>query len=71
MLREDGERFLPWMADPVVNYEHLHRYRAVADDGAAHQVSEESLDVRWWPVDALPELEDEMRTLIRLARDRM
>ena len=31
MLREDGERFLPWMADPVINYEHLHRYRAVRD----------------------------------------
>ena len=30
MLREDGERFLPWMADPVINYEHLHRYRAIA-----------------------------------------
>ena len=30
MLREDGERFLPWMAEPIVNYEHLHRYRAAA-----------------------------------------
>jgi 2-polyprenyl-3-methyl-5-hydroxy-6-metoxy-1,4-benzoquinol methylase len=25
-LREDGERFLPWMKDPTINYEHLHRY---------------------------------------------
>jgi len=25
-LREDGERFLPWMKDPIINYEHLHRY---------------------------------------------
>lgn len=31
MLSEDGERFLPWMADPVINYEHLHRYRAARD----------------------------------------
>jgi O-antigen biosynthesis protein len=38
MLREDGERFLPWMADPVVNYEHLHRYRAVADLVAGRRV---------------------------------
>lgn len=57
--------------DPRGDVRHLDvRYRAVADDGAAHQASEESLDVRWWPVDALPELEDEMHTLIRLARDR-
>ena len=32
--------------------------------GAEHAVSEESLDVRWWPVDELPELEAEMRRLI-------
>ena len=38
MLREDGERFLPWMADPVVNYEHLHRYRAVTDLVAGRRV---------------------------------
>lgn len=36
--------------------EHLDlRFVAVADDDAAHVVSEESLDVRWWPTDALPE----------------
>jgi len=27
LLQEDGERFLPWMDDPIINYEHLHRYR--------------------------------------------
>jgi len=26
-LQEDDERFLPWMEDPIINYEHLHRYR--------------------------------------------
>jgi 2-polyprenyl-3-methyl-5-hydroxy-6-metoxy-1,4-benzoquinol methylase len=25
-LKADGERFLPWMEDPIINYEHLHRY---------------------------------------------
>ena len=31
------------------------RYVAVAPQGATPVVSEESTDVRWWPVDALPE----------------
>jgi 8-oxo-dGTP pyrophosphatase MutT (NUDIX family) len=36
--------------------EHLDlRFVAVAEDDAAHEVSHESLDVRWWPTDALPE----------------
>ena len=36
-------------------HEHLDvRYVAVAPEGAAGIVSEESLDVRWWPVDGLP-----------------
>lgn len=30
-------------------------YAAVARDGAAHQVSDESLDVAWWPLDGLPD----------------
>lgn len=35
--------------------EHLDlRFVAVADEDAAHEVSQESLDVRWWPVGALP-----------------
>lgn len=29
-------------------------FLAEAPDGAEHTVSEESLDVRWWPVDRLP-----------------
>lgn len=33
------------------------RYAAVAPEGAEHAVSEESLDVRWWPVADLPEPE--------------
>lgn len=27
MLESTGERFVPWEKDPVINYEHLHRYR--------------------------------------------
>jgi hypothetical protein len=42
----------------------------VAQPGAGPRVSDESLDVRWWPVDALPDLEDEMVELIDLARAR-
>ncbi|MDO9497901.1 MAG: hypothetical protein Q7J48_19515, partial [Nocardioides sp.] len=29
-------------------------FAAVARDGAGHRVSDESLDVAWWPVDDLP-----------------
>ena len=31
MLPEDGERFLPWMSDPIIAYEHWHRYRWAGD----------------------------------------
>jgi 8-oxo-dGTP pyrophosphatase MutT (NUDIX family) len=35
--------------------EHLDlRFVAVADDDATHVVGDESLDIRWWPTDALP-----------------
>jgi 8-oxo-dGTP pyrophosphatase MutT (NUDIX family) len=45
------------------------RFAAVAGSGATVATSEESLDVRWWPVTGLPDLEDEMHALIGLARD--
>ena len=41
------------------------QYAAVAAEGAVHAISEESLDLRWWPVDALPEQTDD--ALRRLA----
>ncbi len=47
------------------------RYAALAPAGAGARVSDESLDVRWWPLDVLPELEPEMRELIALARARL
>ncbi|HET6651265.1 MAG TPA: NUDIX domain-containing protein [Nocardioides sp.] len=57
--------------DPRGPVRHLDvRYSAVAPHDAAHEVSEESLDVRWWPLDGLPTLEEEMHTLIGLARAR-
>ena len=51
--------------DPRGTVHHLDvRFVAVAPAGAVHAVSEESLDVRWWPVDALPEIYPDMRRLI-------
>ena len=40
-------------------------FSATARDGAAHAVSEESLDVAWWPVDDLPN--DELAPFVALA----
>jgi 8-oxo-dGTP pyrophosphatase MutT (NUDIX family) len=42
------------------------RFLARAPQDAVHQVGEESLDVRWWPVDALPTDEPELHELVRL-----
>lgn len=51
--------------------EHLDvRYAAVAPEGASARVSEESHDVRWWPVDALPAgTRTELTPLVSLARE--
>jgi len=59
--------------DPRGDVHHLDvRFAASAPAGVRHEASDESLDVRWWPVDALPDgLEDEMHVLIGLARDRL
>jgi 8-oxo-dGTP pyrophosphatase MutT (NUDIX family) len=41
---------------PAADVHHLDvRFVAVAPADAAHAVSTESLDVRWWPVDDLPD----------------
>jgi 8-oxo-dGTP pyrophosphatase MutT (NUDIX family) len=42
------------------------RFVAVAPEDAEHAISEESLDVRWWPADALPN--PELAELVQLAR---
>ncbi|MDT0203872.1 NUDIX domain-containing protein [Nocardioides sp. AE5] len=59
--------------DPRGSVAHLDvRYVAVAPEGSVHVASDESLDVRWWPVDALPDaLEDDMHALIALALARL
>ncbi len=43
------------------------RFLAVADPHGTYATSEESLDVRWWPVDALPATFDDMYVLIESA----
>lgn len=51
--------------------EHLDiRYAAIAPSDVEPQISGESLDVRWWPVDALPPgHEEELGALVAAARD--
>lgn len=50
--------------------EHLDvRYAAIAPAGAAHSASHESVDVRWWPADHLPEdTREELLPLVRAAQ---
>ena len=47
------------------------RFLALARAGAEHAVSAESLDVRWWPADALPDPQPDMVELVALARARL
>jgi len=47
------------------------RFVAVAPADAEHAVSEESLDVRWWPVDQVPTQDPGLRDLARLALARL
>jgi 8-oxo-dGTP pyrophosphatase MutT (NUDIX family) len=57
--------------DPRGTVHHLDvRFLAVAPEDAVHAVSEESLDVRWWPWDDLPTQDADMHELVRLARAR-
>lgn len=55
--------------DPRGEVHHLDvRYVAVAPTAAREVVSDESLALRWWPVDDLPELEPSMVSLVGTAR---
>lgn len=47
------------------------RYAAQAPPGAEPRVSEESLDVSWWPLGDLPDLQPEMHELIARSRARL
>lgn len=46
------------------------RFVAVAPEGARHAISDESADLRWWPVDGLPSDEPSLRELVDLGRHR-
>ena len=57
---------------PGATVHHLDvRFVATAARDDAHRASEESLDVRWWAVDALPEMFPDMRRLIGDAVERV
>lgn len=58
--------------DPRGGVHHLDvRFLALAPPDAAHSVSAESLDVRWWPADVLPDPQPDLVDLVRLARHRL
>jgi 8-oxo-dGTP pyrophosphatase MutT (NUDIX family) len=62
-----------WVAfcGPSERVRHLDvRFLALAPAGAEPVVSEESLDVRWWPVDALPTDDADMLRMTSLALQR-
>lgn len=62
-----------WVAfcGPFEAIRHLDvRFLALAPADAEPVVSEESLDVRWWPVDALPTKDGDMLTMTKLALER-
>lgn len=63
-----SEHAVPF-CDPRGGVHHLDvRFVAIAADDDVHVVSEESLDLRWWPVDALPD--DELTDLVALGLER-
>lgn len=65
-----SEHAVPF-CDPRGGVHHLDvQFVAQPEDGARHRVSEESLDVRWWPVDALPDPDPDLAALVDLARHR-
>jgi 8-oxo-dGTP pyrophosphatase MutT (NUDIX family) len=71
-----SEHAVPFCGGPVGEGErvthHLDvRFVAVAPADAVHAVSEESLDVRWWPADGLPTQDPDMLELVALAQARL
>lgn len=56
---------------PGTTVHHLDvRFVATAKRDGTYRVSEESLDVRWWPLDGLPPMYDDMLRLIEAAVQR-
>lgn len=57
---------------PLGTVHHLDvRFVATAEPDGAHATSDESLDVRWWPADRLPETFEDMYALIDAALERV
>jgi 8-oxo-dGTP pyrophosphatase MutT (NUDIX family) len=68
---ESGLTELRFDPEPAQLDDHLDvRYVAQAAEGANHATSDESLEVRWWPLHDLPDLEPAMHELIAIARRR-
>lgn len=66
------DEHLVGFCDPRGAVHHLDvRFAALAPAGAIPAASAESMDVRWWPLDALPDLEPDMHRLIAAARTRL
>ena len=59
------------LGDPLVSAATVVTMAPRAADRSGERTSTESLDVRWWPVADLPELEPSMLTLIARTRDRL
>ncbi len=58
--------------DPRGEARHLDvRFVAVAPDAAPYAASDESLDVRWWPVTDLPDPEPGLEHLVAVGRGRL
>lgn len=64
------DRHLVPCAGPGTSVAHLDvQYVAVAPEGARERISDESLDLAWWPVDDLPDDADEaLRAIVRTAQ---
>ena len=67
-----SEHAVPFCSPLATNRDVHHldvRFVAVVPEGAEPVSSEESLHVRWWPYDALPD--EELAELVALARERL
>lgn len=65
-----SEHAVPF-CDPRGGVHHLDvRYVAQAPPDADHRITDESLALQWWPLDALPTEDDDITQLVELARRR-